>query len=488
VVLAEPAALRGLLRAAVAEAALAEAVGDLAALRPDLSARGVPSVAARSVIAAAVLALCAAAIFAPLVVLQAGLAASMAGFLVVGLLRLFAAGAVVWRRPRLAGTPDRLPVYTVLVALYDEAQMLPGLVAALERLRYPRDRLDVKIVLEAGDAATIAAALAATRGLDHVDVVVVPPGAPRTKPRALAHALKFARGSLVAVFDAEDRPAADQLLVAARAFAEGPAELGCVQARLVIDRVGNRLQAQFAIEYAALFDGLLPFLAANGLPLPLGGTSNHFRRSALENVGGWDPWNVTEDADLGVRLARFGWRSAMIDSVTLEEAPRDFHVWRRQRSRWIKGWLLTWIVHMRRPQTLWAEVGPLGFFAVQAYFGGIVVSALAHPAGMLLILLHASGRLPLAVGSHFLSDLVIAAATLNVAFGYGATMWLAARTLALRRRFTLGRQVIFMPVYWLLVSLAAWLAVFQLVARPHFWAKTPHTPHDGGRKRRTWRR
>lgn len=235
--------------------------------------------------------------------------------------------------------PARLPVYTVLIPLYDEAHMVPELVRAMNRLDWPRDRLDIKFLIEARDRAT-ARALRRQKLRAPFEVVVVPDAAPRTKPKALAFALPLARGELVTVYDAEDRPDPGQLIEAHAAFAAGGERLACVQAPLLIDNgETNGLAGLFAMEYAILFDALLPFLAALDLPLPLGGTSNHFRRSALEAVGGWDPYNVTEDADLGIRLARFGYRARTIRRPTYEEAPLTTRLWLNQRTRWLKGWM-----------------------------------------------------------------------------------------------------------------------------------------------------
>jgi cellulose synthase/poly-beta-1,6-N-acetylglucosamine synthase-like glycosyltransferase len=204
---------------------------------------------------------------------------------------------------------------------------------------WPRDRLDIKLVLEAGDRATVAAIRRRVASASY-EIVIVPPIGPRTKPKALSYALAFARGEFVTVYDAEDRPHPLQLREAHAAFCRAGRDLACLQSSLVIDNGETSWLARlFTIEYAALFDGLLPALAKLGMPLPLGGTSNHFRRAALEAVGGWDPFNVTEDADLGIRLARFGYRAATIALPTLEEAPADLGPWIRQRTRWFKGWM-----------------------------------------------------------------------------------------------------------------------------------------------------
>ncbi len=230
------------------------------------------------------------------------------------------------------------PVYSVLVPLFREAGVLPCLLQALEALDYPRAKLEVLLVLEAADLDTQAILLSL-----HLPpafrTVIVPEGGPRTKPKALNYALQLARGDYVVVYDAEDRPEPDQLRRALAMFRRAPPQLGCVQAQLnIYNPRASWFARQFTLEYSALFDAILPALARLGLPVPLGGTSNHFRRETLVAVGGWDPFNVTEDADLGFRLARRGWRTALLQSTTWEEAPVSFSRWFRQRTRWLKGW------------------------------------------------------------------------------------------------------------------------------------------------------
>ncbi|MCB1510114.1 MAG: glycosyltransferase, partial [Hyphomicrobiaceae bacterium] len=251
------------------------------------------------------------------------------------------------RRSLRAKVRDQtLPVYSVLVPLFREAEVLPGLVRALYRLDYPPEKLDILIILEAVDAETLA--VAKSLGLPgHFRIVIVPDGAPRTKPKALNFALRFARGAFVTVFDAEDVPEPTQLLDAVDAFRRARGRrLGCVQARLnIYNHRSSWLAAQFTLEYSALFDGMLPALQRLRLPIPLGGTSNHFPRSILDELGGWDPFNVTEDADLGIRLARAGYEIEMLASTTWEEAPATIRDWLPQRTRWLKGWMQTYLVH-----------------------------------------------------------------------------------------------------------------------------------------------
>ena len=257
--------------------------------------------------------------------------------------------------------------------------MVDQLLSAIEALDYPADKLDVIIAVEA-DCHDTRAAITARKHRIPVTVIPVSPGEPRTKPKALSVALPLARGTYTVIYDAEDRPEPNQLRMAVHAFRSAGNELACVQARLHMDTNTSWHARYFTAEYAGHFDFFLPRLAAFGLPLPLGGSSNHFLTKTLRDVGGWDPYNVTEDADLGMRLARFGYRCGVIDSTTYEEAPANIRRWLAQRSRWFKGWMQTWLVHMRHPLQLFQDLGFGGFVTFQAIVGGNALVALAHPA------------------------------------------------------------------------------------------------------------
>ncbi len=306
----------------------------------------------------------------------------------------------------------------------------------------------------------------------------MPEAAPRTKPKALNFALQFARGEFVVIYDAEDRPCPQQLREALAAFHAGPPNLACVQARLNFYNASeNWLTRQFAIEYAALFDGLLPAMQRLGLPMPLGGTSNHFRISALRWLGAWDAHNVTEDADLGMRLARRGYVCRMLESTTLEEATCRFGPWLRQRTRWLKGFMQTYLVHMRRPLRLWRELGTARFLGFNIVIGGLVFSALVHPLVYLFAAAEALQGSLLNLPHGPLGAPIWLLALFNGALGYLASMGLAL--LALRWRngrmgARLAPHVLFLPAYWLLISLAAYRALWQLVTAPFHWEKTEH--------------
>jgi cellulose synthase/poly-beta-1,6-N-acetylglucosamine synthase-like glycosyltransferase len=378
------------------------------------------------------------------------------------------------RDPVIALRDDELPVYTIIVALYREAASVDGLIGALESLKYPPEKLDVKIVTEADDYETHAA-IAARKCRIPIEVITAPAIGPRTKPKALNVALPFARGTFTVIYDAEDRPEPDQLRRALQTFRAGGNDLACVQAALSIDNTKDGWLARiFTAEYAGQFDVFLPGIAALHLPLPLGGSSNHFRTATLHKLCGWDPYNVTEDADLGMRLARFGYRADIIDSTTYEEAPARLGPWLRQRTRWFKGWAQTWLVHMREPRRLLHDLGPSGFLAFQLIVGGNVLAALVHPLFMGgLIYSLASGE-PMWQGTDT-QDVVLAVFYgTSIVIGYFTSVFLGWIGLARRGLSSSAWVLLATPVHWLLLSLAAWRALYQLVVAPYAWEKTEH--------------
>lgn len=366
-----------------------------------------------------------------------------------------------------------LPVYTVVVALYREKRVASRLVAALDALDYPAAKLDIKLVLEADDRET-PAALAAARLPAFVEVIVAPPGMPRTKPRALNVALPLARGHFTAVYDAEDVPDADQLRLAVSAFRRLPPDVACLQARLTIDNTDDSwLTRLFTIEYAALFDVFNPGLAEIGSPIALGGTSNHFRTDVLRALHGWDAWNVTEDADLGIRLARLGYRIEDLPSSTLEEAPITLRAWIKQRTRWMKGFMQTCIVHSRQPVSALRQLGPWRFAGAVIVTLGTVASALLYPLfTALFAVLWAQGAAD-AIRQPWNRLLYASSLTLFVT-GAAAIFVPAAVALGRRRLWRLMPWLPLLPVYYVLVSLAAWRGLWELAVAPFRWNKTSH--------------
>jgi cellulose synthase/poly-beta-1,6-N-acetylglucosamine synthase-like glycosyltransferase len=322
-------------------------------------------------------------------------------------------------------------------------------------------------VLEEDDLETVAAAraLEGAAGTAPFEIVEVPPGGPRTKPKAANYALAFARGDYLVVYDAEDRPEPDQLRKAVATFRAAPRSTACLQARLNFYNADyNWLTRMFALDYSLWFDALLPGLDSIGVPMPLGGTSNHFRTAVLRDIGGWDAFNVTEDADIGIRLAQLGYRVSMLDSTTFEEAPIALDVWLRQRSRWLKGYMQTWLVHMRDPVALVRRTGISGFLAFQLFIGGGVVFALVNPplwlAFIAALLLHqvtgAAGPGAIIPGAGLLACNVL-------------LTWLAVMAPRKRGWDELAPYGLTVIVYWALVSAAGYRGIWQLVTRPFFW-------------------
>jgi cellulose synthase/poly-beta-1,6-N-acetylglucosamine synthase-like glycosyltransferase len=459
----------------IGEAIAARAAGKLKRTWPMLSAAPRPWRLKFIPAALVMLPALAAAIAAPAATMLAVEVALAAVFLAWLGLRL--AGALVEPAAcdALPGLPDDvLPVYTVIAALYREAASVDGLLTAIERLNYPAEKLDLIIAVEADDLDTRAAIATRNTRLP-ITVIPVPGEGPRTKPKALNVALPLARGTFTVIYDAEDRPEPNQLRDALRAFRAGGDDLACVQARLSIDNTSDSWLARlFTAEYAGQFDVFLPGLSAMRLPFPLGGSSNHFDTAILREVGGWDPYNVTEDADLGMRLARFGRRLDVIDSTTHEEAPAQFGPWLRQRTRWFKGWMQTWLVHMRQPGRLLRDLGPMGFLTFQLIVGGNALAALVHPLFMAALIYSVASGEPMWRGDSATVAVLAAVYGTSVVIGYLTSAFLGWLGLSRRGLSSTAWVLLLTPAHWLLLSLAAWRALYQLATAPYAWEKTEH--------------
>jgi cellulose synthase/poly-beta-1,6-N-acetylglucosamine synthase-like glycosyltransferase len=365
-----------------------------------------------------------------------------------------------------------LPVYTILVPLYREADVLPDLVDALVALDYPKTKLDVKLLLEPDDRGTMAAAEGLHLG-PWFQKLVVPDSLPKTKPKVCNYGLLWARGEFVVIYDAEDRPEPDQLKKAVLAFRTVDDRVACVQAKLNYwNRDQNFLTRLFTAEYSQQFDLLLPGLDATNAPIPLGGTSNHFKTMTLLSLGAWDPFNVTEDADLGVRLARAKLRTAMIDSTTYEEANSRPYNWLRQRSRWVKGYIQTWLVQMRRPILLARQLGIANWLSFQLIVAGAFLTLLLNPLYWTVTVLWVLTKLGLA--HHLFPGIVYFAGSFNLLIGNFVFVYLNLAGLLRRRYDNLVKWALLSPVYWLLMSLGAWKGFLQLIWRPSYWEKTLH--------------
>lgn len=381
-------------------------------------------------------------------------------------------------KQQLPSPSQTLPHYTILIALYKEEQVANQLIKAMSRLKWPKSKLDIKLICEASDTQTIDALIKANPGPEF-EIVRVPDMEPRTKPKALQYAMAGAKGEFIAVYDAEDRPHPDQLFEAYRWFDQHDDELACLQAPLVITNAdAGWLTGLFTLEYSSLFRRLIPLLAHFDLPIPLGGTSNHFRKNALLAVGGWDPCNVTEDADLGIRLYSSGYHTGVLKRPTLETAPADLSIWLKQRTRWLKGWMQTWLVLMRHPLQLLATRGILGFVITQVMITGLLIAALTHPLAFLFIAntLY-KGLLGDMFGANTLEGILVYLDILNLVGIYFIFISVGMNSLiAVQKKKIKSKWLFLVPVYWILISIAAWRAISQLPAKAHIWEKTPHEP------------
>jgi cellulose synthase/poly-beta-1,6-N-acetylglucosamine synthase-like glycosyltransferase len=372
------------------------------------------------------------------------------------------------RRSHQSLLPDGdLPTYTILVPAYHEEEVIGPTVQWIADLDYPKSKLEIIVLVERRDTAT-AAAVARVNPPDYVRVAWLPPGAPQTKPRSCNLGLLIARGDLLVIFDAEDRPERDQLRKVAAQFANGGDRLACVQAKLNFYNARSSLLARmFSLEYAFWFDMMLPGLDRLGFPVPLGGTSNHLRTDVLREVGGWDAWNVTEDADLGLRLASAGYRVQVADSTTWEECPDHPWPWIIQRTRWLKGYLLTLLVHTRRPGPAGRRFGAAGLATLAGVLAGTPVVFMLWPAAIILALLsHARALL----GGFAAESAGTVSAAMGIACGMLSLFMLIA---GYRRRLSWGLAVL-VPLYWLLHAFAAWRGLLQLIRAPYTWEKTTH--------------
>lgn len=466
----------------VIEAALLTARGAKLALlaetrvaEPD-SCRSYRAEVLRLPVAAFGLAIWVAAVLWPAwAMLIAVILALVAGMAFTGLKLSALLGALRHPPPPPAPIIARLPIVSVMVALYRESNIAPRLVKRLGRLDYPQELLDVLLVVEAEDHQTRAA-------LERADlpgwmrIVVVPDGSVKTKPRALNFALDHCRGSIIGVYDAEDAPEPDQIhKVVQRFHARGP-DLACLQGRLDFynPRI-NWLSRCFTIEYATWFRLLLPGIERLGLAVPLGGTTLFFRRAALESLGRWDAHNVTEDADLGMRIARRGYRTELIDTTTFEEATCRPKAWVKQRSRWIKGFMMTWITHMRDPRLLWRELGPRKFLGFQLLLAGSVLHTLLAP------ILWTFWALPLGLPHPVQSILPEAGIWVLIVCFFAIEIGLIAFGIVGMRRTGHKLSPLWVPtmiLYYPLATVAAYKAAWEMLVHPFYWDKTSHGEFD----------
>jgi len=367
---------------------------------------------------------------------------------------------------------DELPIYTILLPVYKEDKLIKKLIWNLQSLDYPREKLDIKLVIEEDDDKT----LNAVRNLDFpaiFEVIVVPFHMPKTKPKACNYALHFAKGKYLTIYDAEDIPDTDQLKKVVALFHKLPENYICIQSALnYFNRNENFLTRMFTLEYSYWFDYMLPGLDTLDIPIPLGGTSNHFKIEHLVELGAWDPFNVTEDADLGVRAYAKGYKVAIVNSTTYEEANNEPINWIRQRSRWIKGYMQTYLVHMRNPIALIKKLGWKGFIGFNFFIGATPLTFLVYP--LLLAIFIAYLVFDLSTIRTLFPDWVLFMSIFNLMVGNILMIYVNMMAVFKRRFYELILFSIANPVYWLMHSIAAYMGLYELIVKPFYWQKTNH--------------
>ncbi|MBJ7449633.1 MAG: glycosyltransferase [Parachlamydiales bacterium] len=366
---------------------------------------------------------------------------------------------------------DELPIYSVLVPVYKEPEIIAQLTKNLAALDYPAHKLDIIILLEEDDPSTLDA-LKKSNPPAHFRLLIIPHCLPKTKPKACNFGLFFAKGKYLTIYDAEDRPDPDQLKKSFIAFREGKGQFLCFQAALnYYNRNTNFLTRMFTLEYSYWFDYMLPGLDSLNLPIPLGGTSNHFETEKLKNIGGWDPFNTTEDADLGIRGNVKGYRIGIINSTTFEEANSVLGNWLRQRSRWIKGYMQTWLVNTRHPIKMWKEIGAKNFISFHLLIGGTVLIFLTN---LIMIAFSVLSITNVGLVNYFYTEIFITIALLSVIIGNALAIYLNMVGIFKRQYYSYIFYTLLTPFYWVLHSLAAYKALWQLFVKPFYWEKTRH--------------
>lgn len=370
------------------------------------------------------------------------------------------------------------PNYSIFCPLYKEWEVVPQFITAMRNLDYPRDKLQILLLLESDDRETINR----IEGLNlppYFQTVIVPHSFPKTKPKACNFGLKLAIGEFSVIYDAEDIPDPDQLKKAVIAFEKANKKISCIQAKLSFyNPHQNVLTRVFTGEYSLWFDLILPGLQSLSAPIPLGGTSNHFRTSKLRHLQGWDVFNVTEDCDLGIRLTRKGFLTAMINSQTLEEANSSIINWFPQRVRWIKGYIQTYLVHTRSPKEFIKGAGLPGFIMFQMIVGGKVLSMFINPLMWITTAVYFLARPILGplIESFFLTP-IFYIAVFSLVFGNFLYLYNYMVGCMKKGQFELVKYAYLVPFYWIGMSIAAWMALIKVIQRPFYWAKTPHGLH-----------
>jgi len=380
--------------------------------------------------------------------------------------------------------PDSFwPKYTIFCPLYKEWEVLPQFVSAMSQLEYPQDKLQIMLLLEENDPETVQKAQEFNLP-SNFDIVVVPHSKPKTKPKACNYGLLKATGEYIVIYDAEDIPDKLQLKKAVLAFNQSAVNVKCVQAKLnYYNPHQNILTRLFTAEYSLWFDLVLTGLQSINALIPLGGTSNHFKTRDLRLMNGWDGFNVTEDCDLGIRLVQRGFVTALLDSTTLEEANSDYMNWLHQRSRWIKGYMVSYFVHMRNPKIFFTKANFRHFIALQFNVGGKILSLFINPLMWAITIGYFAARTTFGpIVESFFPPVVFYMAVVCLVCGNFLYTFYYMIGCAKREHYEIIKYIYLVPIYWLWMSVAAWYALYKLIVAPHHWAKTKHGLHLQNKK------
>jgi glycosyltransferase XagB len=367
---------------------------------------------------------------------------------------------------------EKLPAYTILIPLYDEANVVDQIKEAMTSIDYPAEKLDIWITLEEYDTKTKEAIIRAEFP-EHFKIFILPDVKPKTKPKALNAVFPQVRGKFLVIYDAEIVPEPDQLKKAYLAFKKNP-EISCFQTRLDhYNADKNLLTKLFNAEFSFYFDLFLPGLQRFDCPIPLSGHSTHFVTEVLRKVGGWDPYNVTEDCDLGIRLCREGYKTHILDSFSYEEATPTLKSWVNQRTRWMKGFIQTSVVHLRNPLRFMEEVGGLkNFIAFVFTVPGTVIVNLLNLLYWVLLLSWIFTQ------SNFIQVLfpgpILYVSTLSFILGNFLFIYLNIVSVYQRKRYSIVRYLVLTPLYWFLLAVSTVKALFEFIFKPFHWAKTSH--------------
>lgn len=367
---------------------------------------------------------------------------------------------------------EDLPIYTIHLPVFKESEVIQKLVWNLNSLDYPIEKIDAKLLIESDDDMTYNA-VRDMKFPTNFEPIIIPYAQPKTKPKACNYGLYFSKGKYLTIYDAEDIPDSDQLKQTYKLFNKLPEDYIAIQCALnYFNKSENFLTKMFTLEYSYWFDYMLPGLDSLRIPIPLGGTSNHFKFDKLMELGGWDGFNVTEDADLGLRCYAKDYKITVLDSTTYEEANNEFFNWIRQRSRWIKGYMQTYLVHMRNPLKLYKSIGSRGFFGFQFFIGGTVFTFLSYPVLLFFLLFYFVFKSTWI--EIFFPDWLIIISIINFTLGNLIMIYTNMIAIFKRSSYSLLLYALANPIYWLMHSISAYKGLNQLITKPFYWEKTNH--------------